>query len=155
MTKCARAGVGIMLKRGNEVLFGLRHEDPEKASSELRGEGTWTFPGGKVDLGETIQTSIIRELEEETGIQISKDSLRIISIRDNIKGDAHFLTAGFLCTDFSGEPEVKEPDEIVEWKWFSLDELPENIYFPSERIVEDYKSNALGLANLNQSTNKA
>ena len=49
-----RAGVGIMLLKDNKVLFGKRNSDPEKASSELHGENTWTMPGGKIHFGEKI-----------------------------------------------------------------------------------------------------
>ena len=34
---------------------------------------------------------------------------------------------------------VMEPDEIIEWRWFDLDNLPEKVYFPSKKILENYK----------------
>ena len=50
----ARAGAAVMIVKDGKVLLGKRHDDPEKAGSQLHGEGTWTLPGGKVDFGETI-----------------------------------------------------------------------------------------------------
>ena len=43
-----------------------------------------------------------------------------------------------LAEGFSGEAKVMEPDEITEWGWFELDNLPKPLYFPSERILNNY-----------------
>ncbi len=130
-------GVGVMILRDNKVLLGLRHEDPEKADSELHGEGTWTMPGGKLDFGETILEGVHRETKEENGLELG--SLKIISVNDEILPDAHFVTIGVLCEDSVGNPEVLEPDEITEWRWFGLDNLPKNIFSPSRKVLENYK----------------
>lgn len=130
------AGIGIMILKDNKVLLGRRHDDPEKASSLLHGEGTWTMPGGKLHFGESFEEGAKRETFEETGIKISK--VEVISVSNEIVHDAHFVTIGVLCKDFEGEPKVMEPDEIVEWKWFPLDKRPEKIFFPSEKIIKNY-----------------
>ena len=133
------AGFGVMLlNKDGHVLLGRRHADPEKADSELHGEGTWTMPGGKVIFGENFREATKREVLEETGLIIN--SIKLVSLGDDIVHDAHFITAGFLCEDYSGEVKVMEPDEIVEWKWFSLDELPKPLFFPSEKVLKNYTS---------------
>ena len=66
------AGFGVMLLRKGKVLLGKRHEDKEKADSELHGEGTWTMPGGKFEWGETFEEGAKREVMEETGITLKK-----------------------------------------------------------------------------------
>lgn len=131
-------GVGVMLLKDNKVLLGRRHKDPKKADSLLHGEGSWTMPGGKLGFGEKLKDAAFREVLEETGIKIHKEGLRNISVTDDIVEDAHFVTIGFLCDKFEGEPKVMEPDEIVEWKWFDLDDLPDYIFFPSEKIVKNF-----------------
>jgi 8-oxo-dGTP diphosphatase len=135
-------GFGIMvLNENNEVLLGKRHEDAEKADSELHGEGTWTMPGGKLHFQEKLKDAAYRETLEETGIKIDKNKLKIISVTDDIVYDNHFVTIGFLCKDFQGKPEVMEPDEITEWNWFDIDNLPSPMYFPSEKVIKNYKEN--------------
>lgn len=136
-------GVGVMILNDNKVLLGKRHEEPEKASSLLHGEGTWTMPGGKLHFKEDLEEAACREVLEETGIKIKKENLRMISVTNDIITDAHFVTIGFLCQDFEGEPKVMEPDEITEWRWFKLDNLPIPIFFPSEKIIKNFinKSN--------------
>ena len=131
------AGVGIMILKDNKVLLGKRHDDPEKADSELSGEGTWTMPGGKIDFGDGIEGAAKREVFEETGIIIKNPNLFSITNDKTLK--AHFITLGFLVTDFEGIPQVKEPDEITEWGWFDLNNLPSPIFPPSIKIIENYE----------------
>lgn len=125
-----------MVLRQGRVLLGKRNDDAEKASSELHGEGTWTMPGGKLDFGEKLEEAAHREALEETGIKLNK--LELMSVADEILADKHFVTVGFLCEDFNGEPQTMEPEEITEWRWFFLDELPEKVFPPSAKIIKNY-----------------
>jgi 8-oxo-dGTP diphosphatase len=132
------SGFGVMLlDKDNRVLLGRRHIDPEKADSELHGEGSWTMPGGKLEFGESFETGARRELLEETGMKLGV--VKVICVGNDRVKDAHFVTMGLFSEYFEGEPQVMEPDEIVEWKWFGLDNLPSPLFFPSERILENYK----------------
>ncbi len=67
-----------------------------------------------------------------------KENLKLISVANDIVEDAHFVTIGFLYENPEEEPKVTEPDEIVEWEWFALDDLPAPIFFPSEEVLKDY-----------------
>ncbi len=131
-------GFGVLILKDNKVLLGKRHDDAEKADSELHGEGTWTMPGGKMHFGETFEQSAAREVEEETSIIINQENLKLISIANDRVEDAHFVTIGFLCQDFQGEAKIMEPDEITQWQWFELNNLPEKLFFPSAEILNNY-----------------
>lgn len=131
-----KVGFGVMILKDNKVLLGKRHPDPEKASSALHGEGTWTMPGGKLHFGETFEAGATREVMEETGMNAK--SFSIISLTNNIVTDAHFVTVGLLCKDIEGEPKVMEPDEITEWRWFPLSELPKPMYPASEQVLKNF-----------------
>ena len=133
-----KVGAGVMIMKDGKVLLGKRHDDPQKASSALHGEGMWTMPGGKTDFGEKVHEGIIRETLEETGIRIKEEDLQLLSVTNDIVPDAHFVTIGFLCEKFEGEPRVMEPDEIVEWRWFPLDGLPMPMYPTSKKMIEHY-----------------
>lgn len=130
-------GVRVMLVRNGKVLLGRRHPDPEKAGSGLRGEGTWTMPGGKLEYGEGFEAAAKREVEKETGLKL-KD-VEVVCVNNDINEHAHFITIGLFADDIAGDPEVMEPDTIVEWQWFDLDALPKPLYFPSARVLENFK----------------
>jgi len=130
-------GFGVMILKDNKILLGKRHEDPEKASSLLNGAGTWTMPGGKLHFGETFEAGAKREVLEETGIVL--DEVKVICVNQDMTESAHFVTIGLLAETFSGEVKVMEPDEITEWQWFDLSALPTPLYFPSAKVLENYK----------------
>lgn len=131
-------GVGVMVIENNKILLGLRNPNKEKASSELQGQGTWTMPGGKVEFMEKLVDAAKRELEEETSLKATK--LDILCLSDDMTDTAHYVTVGFIVKEYSGEVKTMEPETIMEWKWFDLDKLPENLYKPSQKCIEKYKN---------------
>jgi len=131
-------GFGVMLLRNRKILLGKRNEDPKKASSELKGEGTWTMPGGKLKYGESFEEGAKREVIEETGIRLNNAG--VICINNDKNEYAHFVTIGLFSTQFEGEAKVMEPEEITEWRWFKSEELPKNIFPPSKKVLENFKS---------------
>jgi 8-oxo-dGTP diphosphatase len=132
-------GVGVIILKDGKILLGKRSVNPEKASSFLNAEGTWTLPGGKMNFGESFEDVARREVEEETGMEVK--NLKMVSVTNDVDENAHFVTIGFLCKDFSGEPKTMEPEEITEWKWFQLENLPSQIFFISEKMIKNYKEN--------------
>lgn len=130
------AGLGVVLVRKGKILLGMRHPDPDKADSAFRSAGEWCLPGGKLDWGESFEDGAIREVKEETGIQI-KDP-KVISVHNFKNEHAHFMTVGLVAKKWVGDPKVMEPDEIIEWKWFSLKRLPYPRYFPSFGVIKNF-----------------
>lgn len=132
-------GFGVMILIDNKVLLGQRHVDPEKASSLMDGEGTWTMPGGKLDFGEEFKDGAKREVKEETDLDVEIEDLEVISLTNDIVPTAHFATVGMLCKKISGDVKVMEPDEITRWEWFDLNNLPTPLFKPSEKIIKNYQ----------------
>jgi 8-oxo-dGTP diphosphatase len=97
------------------------------------------MPGGKLEFGESFEDGAKREVLEETGIKLNK--VKVICVNNDKNEYAHFVTIGLFSDKFIGESKVMEPDEIVEWKWFNLENLPTPLYFPSAKVVENYKKN--------------
>lgn len=93
------------------------------------------MPGGKLDFGESFEGGAVREVAEETGLKITEESLELVSLENSRIPEAHFVTLGFVCRDATGNPLVMEPDEITEWRWFSLDDLPSPMFAPSAAIL--------------------
>ena len=130
-------GVGVMIIKEGKILLGLRNPNKEKASSELQGQGTWTMPGGKVEFMEKLVDAAKRELEEETSLKATK--LDLFCISDDMTNTAHSVTVGFIVREYTGEAKAMEPETILEWKWFDLNDLPTNLYNPSKKCIEKYK----------------
>ncbi len=123
-------GVGvIILNEKREVLLGRRR-------GEKVGGGTWCLPGGKAEKKELVKVTAARELREETGLQ-AKDKGKIISVAFETFYGLSYLTIGVEMSAF-GVPSEPSPEEIGEWRWYPLDELPEPLFLPTKRILDNF-----------------
>lgn len=135
-------GIGILILNDmNQVLMILRNEDPNKALSDMHLEGTWTLPTGKVKTGETIFEAAIRKVKEEVNLKVS--NLKLISVADDINEYSHFVTLGVLTRMYSGSIDLGNTEEHVDYGFFDLDKLPENICNPSRKIIVNYLNNRI------------
>jgi 8-oxo-dGTP diphosphatase len=130
-------GVGVLiLNSEGKVLLGKRHDDYKKANSELKGAGTWTMPGGSLDFGESFEDAAKRETKEETGLTLGK--VEVIALNADQTDTAHYVTIGLLGRDFTGEPQVCEPEKITCWQWFDPTDLPSPMYEPSKKLLTNF-----------------
>ncbi|WP_283771435.1 MULTISPECIES: NUDIX hydrolase [unclassified Chelatococcus] len=87
--------------------------------------GLWSFPAGKVELGETIEAAAIRELFEETGVRAAVQGINIvtdaITHSDSGMVQGHFAIFGAVCRWTSGEPRCG--DDAAEARWVSSAEV--------------------------------
>jgi 8-oxo-dGTP diphosphatase len=83
------------------VLIAQRPEGKQLA-------GLWEFPGGKVEPGETPETALIRELEEELGITVKQACLAPFVFATHTYETFHLLMPLYLIRRWDGEPEAKE-----------------------------------------------
>ena len=63
-----------------------------------------------------------------------------LCISDDMTDTAHYVTVGFLVKEYKGDLKTMEPDTIVKWEWFDLNNLPSNLYKPSQKCIEKYKN---------------
>lgn len=130
-------GIGIViLNELKEVLLILRNSDALKADSAMRLEGTWTLPAGKVKSNETLIEAAIRKAKAEVNLDV--DDLEIVSIADDINEYAHFVTIGLLANSYKGNIDLGNTLEHVDYKFFNLEELPDNLCEPSKKILNNY-----------------
>lgn len=140
--KVPGVGLGVMLvNKDGKVLLILRNSNPTLADSDMHLEGTWTLPAGKVRYGETIIEAAKRKVKEEVNLDVS--NLSVISVNDDINKYAHFLTIGLISYDFEGVIDLGDSLEHVDYKFYDLDNLPENLCEPSKVIIKNYRNNEI------------
>ncbi len=82
--------------------------------------GLWEFPGGKVEQGETPEAALIRELEEELGINTWQSCLAPLSFASHSYPDFHLLMPLFACRKWEGTPASREGQAL---KWVRANDL--------------------------------
>jgi len=101
--------------------------------------GYWALPGGIVDAGETVEQTIVREVKEETGLDVAV--VRKIGeyheqgFQDGVEYD--YYPACFLVKVVGGEIK-KQVSEIEEIKLFSLSSVPTALAFEHDQMIGDY-----------------
>lgn len=104
-------GVGAVIIHENQVLLIQRGQEP------LKGE--WSLPGGALELGETLEQGIYREVLEETGLEV--EPLKIIEVFDRIvRDDAggvqfHYVLVDFVCRITGGELACASDAAAARW----------------------------------------
>ena len=104
--------------------------DGDKVLVGKKPSGFW-IPGGHANSGESSKDAAIRELKEETNLDLSNLKLFYSKITENKIVDV------YVCNEFSGES--KADDDLDEVHWFSVNELPEMRLDGNELIQQAYK----------------
>jgi mutator protein MutT len=109
-------GVGGVVVRDGRALLVRRGKPPLY--------GRWTVPGGTVELGETLEEAVVREMEEETGLRV--EPVERLAVFDRIDRDGerilyHYVIVDYLCRWRSGE--AKAGSDALEVAWASAEEL--------------------------------
>lgn len=97
---------GVIIEQGRALLI-------RRGSEPLRGE--WSIPGGTLELGESLQDGVARELLEETGVEVRVlDLIEVFDrvfledgaqeVADGKRPRFHFVIVDYLCERISGEP---------------------------------------------------
>lgn len=111
-----RVGVGGVVVHDGRVLLIRRGKEPLY--------GRWVVPGGTVELGESLERALVRELREETGLEV--EPVELLTVFDRIERDGervvyHFVIVDYLCRLLAGE--ARAASDALEVAWAAPDEL--------------------------------
>jgi ADP-ribose pyrophosphatase YjhB (NUDIX family) len=103
-------GVGAVVVREGRVLLVRRGTEPLK--------GHWTLPGGLLEVGEALVAGVIREVREETGLDV--EPIELIELLDRIHRESdrvryHYVIADYLCRVTGGELRAASDADAVRW----------------------------------------
>lgn len=131
MDKQVRVGVGVLLfNEDRQLLLGLR--------KSKHGENSWSPPGGHLEYGESFAATAVREVKEETGIDIDSSSISVCGVTNDFFSDSgkHYITVLVRAGHFLGDPKVMEPDKCHQWQWFGKENMPDNLFLPLQNFLD-------------------
>jgi len=123
-------GTGVYVYNDGKVLLQRRRDNL-----------CWACHGGAVEVGEKVEDATKRELLEETGlIANGLELLGVFSGEEMLytypNGDeVYIIGICYVCKDFSGEL-LEETDEVLELRWFDIDDLPKEIHSPDKASLK-------------------
>lgn len=105
----------------------------------------WGVPGGAMELAESLEDTAVREVFEETGLQVKLLTLFNVFSGPELyyqypNGDLVYNVSIVYTTIYSGKEIILNPNEHSEWGFFPLKNLPSNISPPIIPILEKYKT---------------
>lgn len=108
-----RVAIRVLIVQNNRVLLVKESSDD-----------WWALPGGGVDHGETIESTLVREVEEELGVPATEVSSDFEIVYYNIGNVVNAVPRMNLFFKVSvPEQYLKKTDHVSEWKWFTKDEF--------------------------------
>ena len=125
MTKTVLVAACALVDADGRILIARRPEGKSMA-------GLWEFPGGKVDPGEPPEAALVRELQEELGIDVSEACLAPLTFASHAYDTFHLIMPLYVCRRWSGLVTAKEGQEL---KWVRPQQLREYPMLPADLPV--------------------
>lgn len=134
MNNSPRVGIGVIIVKDGKILIGKR-----KGSHAPY----YSIPGGHLELGETFEEAAIREIKEETNLELT--SVEVISVVNDLvtfrEENKHYISVILLARNYNGSPVNLEPDKCEGLIWADPLNLPQPHFNVSQKAVELFINN--------------
>ena len=134
----APAAIILLLMRRNN---GKEQVLLQRRNNTGFADGMWDFScAGKVEDGETMRQTALREAKEELKVEIFPENLQFAALvhkRDRA-ANLIYYNAYFICRKFCNEPTIGEPEKCSQLRWFDADSLPDDLIADRKRAFNAY-----------------
>nr|WP_296375063.1 NUDIX domain-containing protein [Pseudonocardia sp.] len=125
-----RVGVGAVVAQDGRWLVLRR--------TGAHGAGTWGLPGGHQEFGESPEETAVREVAEETGLDVRATARLGFTDDPMPEIGRHYVTLFVACEVLGGEARITEPDKATDLAWTTPDELRarDDLFAPLRRFLD-------------------
>jgi len=129
MTKAPRLGSAVLVRKGNSFLLGKRNK--------VNAKDMWIIPGGGIDFGEHSKDAALREIKEETNLDVN--ITKLLCVQEIIATHVDYHSVVFF---YEGEAidlnQLQPSDDVSEVKFFTIDEIKQlNTVQSVQNVLKD------------------
>jgi len=123
--------VDAIIREKNQIVIVQRKYPPHKDE--------WALPGGFIELGERVEEAVLREMKEETSLDVKIERLFNVYSDPDRDPRGHMITIVYICSILEGSPKIMGGDDAKVAKFIDLGETKNvNLAFDHKKIITDY-----------------
>ena len=126
--------LALIIMRENKVLIGRR--------KNVRGDGLYAFPGGRIRDQETPQECILREKREDVGIDLEVELIDKRFPFETVSESSesgHYIVLFYRANYIFGRPKNMEPDKCHDWEWHDWKNLPQPLFSGIQYLIDNHR----------------
>ena len=126
----------LILMRDNSTLLSRRYNTGYC-------DGSYSFPAGHLDGGETVKQAMVREAAEEIGVILKPGDLELVHVMNRKIPNNERVDFFFTAKQWQGVPKNMEPERCDDLQWFELNNLPPNIIPYIKQAIDSVLNNTI------------
>ena len=136
--KKPQVSIDILIIKNEKILLGLLTD-----KWKYNCESVWGVPGRDIYFGEKLGDAVRRNIKEEFNCRVI--NYKIICVNANYAFGNHYIGTGIIA-EIDGEPKKLITQDWKEWRWFSKEEIPKNLFPPAKNLLDCYLENKFNIS---------